>query len=233
MTSRWRLAFSPPAEVTTRDTGLRFTDILFGFVIREIFLRLQHWADLDLVVKCQLVVCGLLVLGSWIGFRRSVNRTDYEIKFVNLPLVRFVVDQAMIVFYFRVASLSGPADRVAAIDPAPNLAAETLRNLVVIFVLYVAWDILGLVMCRTKEDVGGTQRPKYGRVFADQRTFDPQLPNWSGLGITAVALMFLVVIWQFAHGAAVAALVGAAVVLLLYRVAKDTRTSWQSPSPPP
>ena len=40
-----RKALAPPAEVSKVDTGLRFTDILFGFVIREIFLRLQNWSD--------------------------------------------------------------------------------------------------------------------------------------------------------------------------------------------
>jgi hypothetical protein len=92
-----RVALSPPAAFDRRDTGLRFTDILFGFVIREIFVRLQEWSELDAIVKWQLVASSMLVLGSWIGFRRSLNRSDYQPKFVNLPFLRFVIDQLMII----------------------------------------------------------------------------------------------------------------------------------------
>ena len=43
------------------------------------------------------------MLGSWIGFRRSLNRTTYEVKFFNLPLFRFLMDQLMVILYFRIA----------------------------------------------------------------------------------------------------------------------------------
>src|SRR5438132_902411 len=108
MTGRERLrrVVSPPAEVSKVDTGLRFTDILFGFVIRELFLRLQNWATLPWFVRWQLIAGTALVLGSWIGFRRSLNRSSYELKFFNLPLLRFVLDQLMVILYFRVAVLA-------------------------------------------------------------------------------------------------------------------------------
>src|SRR5688500_15778712 len=100
---RMLLVVSPPAEPTKRDTGLRFTDILFGFVIRELFIRLQDWGELAWFVRWQLIAATALVLGSWIGFRRSLNRSDYELKFFNLPLLRFVLDQLMVILYFRIA----------------------------------------------------------------------------------------------------------------------------------
>ena len=93
MSPRWRVALHPIPQVGRIDTSLRYTDILFGFVIRELFLRLQNWPDLTAAVRWHLIVGTTLVLGSWIGYRRSLNRSSYEVKFFNLPLARFIVDQ--------------------------------------------------------------------------------------------------------------------------------------------
>jgi hypothetical protein len=68
------LAWSPPAEVSKIETGLRFTDILFGFVISQLFVRIEEWEHIPTYIRWQLVVGTVLVLGSWIGFRRSLNR---------------------------------------------------------------------------------------------------------------------------------------------------------------
>ena len=73
----------PVPEPEKFDTGLRYTDILFGFVIRELFLRLQNWAHIDQAIKFHLIAGATLILGSWIGFRRSLYRTGYQIKFFN------------------------------------------------------------------------------------------------------------------------------------------------------
>jgi hypothetical protein len=67
-------AVHPPPEVSVADNGLKFTDILFGFVIREVFLRLANWKALEWYVRWQLILTSAVVLGSWIGFRRSRNR---------------------------------------------------------------------------------------------------------------------------------------------------------------
>ena len=234
--ARLRLALSPPAEVSKRDTSLRFTDILFGFVIREIFLRLQQWSELDGIVQAQLVVCSVLVLGSWIGFRRSLNRSAYEVKFVNLPLVRFVLDQAMVVLYFRITSLSGPLDGLATAQPPADLAQQTAWNLVLVFGLYVLWDIFGILMARATDrtKAGAGMPPKYPRIGSDDTaTTDRQVVNWGGFAITVVAFAALVVAWAAtdpapSRGSSITVLVLAAVLLFLYRLAKEVRTSWQS-----
>src|SRR5579883_735101 len=97
------IVLHPSPELEEFDTGLRYTDILFGFVIRELFIRLQHVAQLDAQAQLQLVLGAILVLGSWIGYRQSLYRSKYQLRFFNLPLLRFVVDQAMLVLYFRIA----------------------------------------------------------------------------------------------------------------------------------
>lgn len=235
---RARRAWSPPAELSKKDTGLRFTDVLFGFVIREIFVRLQQWNTLDWAIRCQLIVAGLLVLGSWIGFRRSVNRTDYEVKFVNLPLLRFVLDQAMIVLYFRLSSLSGPSDKPPAHPSAVHLARGTAWNLLVIFGLYLLWDLLGLWMVFAKDRTKTPAPIKYDKVVGDLRQFGvKQDRNVAGLVISLVFGLAFVALHYFADHAhtrsdGLVALVIAAALLFVYRFAKEVRSSWKFVEPP-
>ena len=40
----WR--FDHPPAKDEADTSLRFTDVLFGFVIKELFTRLSDWSRL-------------------------------------------------------------------------------------------------------------------------------------------------------------------------------------------
>jgi ABC-type xylose transport system permease subunit len=211
MSRGWKVALSPPAETTTADTGLRFTDILFGFVIRELFLRLQNWSVLDWFVRLQLIAAASLVLGSWIGFRRSLNRTTYEVKFFNLPLVRFLLDQGMVVLYFRIAVLTPTDPKTQSISSA-NLVHKTMWTLAIIFLLYALWDIGNLLMAASR---------KYPLSTAD----------WRGFGITLGAFVFIGLLWietrgrdLDAHGAVVVFLVATA-LLLIYRWGKEVRSS--------
>jgi hypothetical protein len=139
--------FSPPAEKSQLRTGLQFTDILFGFVISQIFLRLQNWAVLSHFSRWQLICSAALVLGSWIGFRRSLNRSEYELKFFNMPLFRFLLDQIMLIFYFRVATLT-PRDPDKSVN-VPAVTHDTIKALLFVFALYLLWDIVGQIMAWT------------------------------------------------------------------------------------
>jgi hypothetical protein len=211
---------SPPAVPSEFDTGLRFTDILFGFVIRELFLRLQHWSELPGYMRLQLITGTVLVIGSWIGFRRSLNRPRYELKFFNLPLIRFGLDQMMVVLYFRIATLSPNLDDKTATVPTPDaLAWHTAWILFLIFLLYVFWDLLGIWM--------GVS-PKYARWSNPDR--------W-GVAISVVCFVLVVVLWRVAasrdlsHTGAEGLLYGAIGVLLLYRFLKEMRTSLTSTAP--
>jgi hypothetical protein len=202
---------SPPAELSKRDTGLRFTDILFGFVIRELFLRLQNWSELAGYVRWQLIVATVLVLGSWIGFRRSLNRTDYELKFFNIPLWRFVLDQAMLVLYFYIATLtpSSPSN----VTPTPSsLAHSTAQIIFVVFALYAAWDILALVMGYLN---------KYTAAKKDWPGFVITL---AGLGLAA-ALYFLMSFGDLGGARPTTIFILAGVLLLAYRFAKEVRST--------
>jgi hypothetical protein len=235
MSERLRVILTPPAVITQGSTGLTFTDILFGLVISELFLRLQKWLVLPWYIRWHLVVGAALVLGSWIGFRRSVHRTKYELKFFNLPLFRFLADQLMVLFYFRVAVLT-------ALDgtnppPAVSLAQTTSTLLVYVFLLYVIWDLLGVWMSVAPllgARIG--KKPRYPKVDDDRGGMMDQReqPNWSGLTISTVVLLcFVALAWVIRSErpteSQAAWLLGVAVALLLmYRLLKEIRTSWQS-----
>jgi hypothetical protein len=228
-----RAMLFPPPEVGRASTGLTFTDILFGFVISQLFVRLQNWGEIPSYIRWHLIVGATLVLGSWIGFRRSRHRSEYELKFFNLPLFRFILDQFMVVLYFRVAVLTPVTDPQTI--PAAELAVSTIALLVYVFGLYVLWDLFGIWMARAKLPKGaGDERPRYPRVTNDGRPSDEaDSPNWVGFWISLVVLALLVVLWLVTEAAEpnrldpARHLIPAVVLLILYRTAKEVRTSWR------
>lgn len=222
--------FHPAPEVERADTALRYTDILFGFVTRELFIRLQNWALLDGTVRLHLIVGSILVLGSWIGFRRSLNRSGYQLKFFNLPLFRFLADQCMLILYFRVAVLTPAPNATNSGPAATELASDTFRLVIYVFILYLLWDILGIRMARTKtKDSGGNEKPLYPAIKDSTMTDSVQASNWAGFFITLVGLALVSVLWLLSEylGPNWLLLV-TGVVLLLYRWAKEVRTTCQA-----
>jgi len=231
MKGAFSIAFHPVPEPEEYDTGLRFTDVLFGFVIRELFLRLQNWAHLDSAVRLHLIVGTTLVLGSWIGFRRSLYRSSYQLKFFNLPLLRFLVDQLMLIFYFRIAVLTpAPTDigRIA-FPTTGDLVRSTSWLVMCVFILYAIWDWLGIWMLKTK--VTGADRnkkPRYPVVKDKKMTAIEQPVNWLGSLITLVSMVALVVLWCLSDCLTPMPLfLTTTAVLLMYRWLKEIRTSWQ------
>jgi hypothetical protein len=224
---KWRLlALHPPPEVGKVDTSIRFTDILFGFVIKELFVRLANWELLPAYIQWHLIATSALVLGSWIGYRRSVNRSVYEVKFVNLPLMRFVVDQLMLVMYFRLAVLT-QIDLSAAQPSLSTVTERTLLDILIVFVLYIAWDVLSIWIA-TCRDGDRRRYPKPG----DPKTGDG-LPTsdveWSGFWISVVFAALIAILFLCTRAMSTGVLIIAltAALLVFYRVAKEIRTSYR------
>lgn len=171
-----------PAEPDTNDTGLRFTDVLFGFVIRELFIRLNDWQQLDWYVRAHLIAGTVLVLGSYIGYRNSLKRGNFKIRFINLPLWRFAADQAMVFCYFRFAAATPDLPASSPKFPSPTELARIDANLLTwIFGLYITWDLLSLAMSAVKEDGSA----KYGEKTVDGKKYP---------GVTFVARSLIVTI---------------------------------------
>jgi len=228
MTHRLRLLLHPVPDHRSRDTSLRYTDILFGFVIRELFLRLQNWSQIDFSVRWHLVVGTALVIGSWIGYRRSLNRSTYEVKFFNLPLFRFLTDQLMLILYFRIAVLT----RVdgSQVPPPAILAIDTLKLVLQVFVLYAVWDLLGIWMAKANLPslAGEKAKPRYPVVRDDQKTDDHARSDWAGLWITVLSGGGFLALWfSLDRLDSNWVFVIATALLLAYRWAKEVRTSWR------
>ncbi len=209
-------AFAPDPEPDPHETGLTFTDILFGFVITQIFVRMQNWTDLSGYVRVQLLVSTALVLGSWIGFRQSLNRPAYKLRFFNLPLVRFTLDQVMILLYFRVAVLTPGSPDTGAVPARQltpsELTTDTLKALSIVFVLYLLWDLSG---------IGMGELDKYKTSEADWWS-----PAITFVFLVAIASLFHVASETDVDASSASWLLGAAALLLVgYRVAKDVRSA--------
>jgi len=231
MNTRLRQILYPPPEVEKFDTNLRYTDILFGFVIKEIFIRLQNWPILADHIRAHLVVGFLLVLGSWVGYRRSRNRSHYQVKFFNLPLARFICDQIMLILYFRIAVLT-PADGTKP-PTAEELVAHTTELLAVVFFVYLVWDLLGIVMDKaTVVNLDGSRVPRYPEIDEKEKTMKigvKKVADIDGMSITLFTLICMTVLWAGSiHPNP--SYVWASLFLLLYRSAKEIRTSWRTPA---
>jgi hypothetical protein len=226
---RLKAVWSPTADVSKQSTALTFTDILFGFVIKELFLRFQYWDTESWVVRWQLITGITLVLGSWIGYRRSLARTGYELKFFNLPLLRFGLDQAMLIVYFRIAILT--PNEASPQVVATTVTQTTVRALLIIFGMYILWDVGGLLM---------TLGNKYKKIDNDgNKTTDPFPKNLSGFAITLVFSVLFAVLYIVAENTTIHGqqadylLLTATVLLLAYRFAKEVRSSWRDMPKPP
>ena len=229
MNAHLRVVFHPVPEPERFDTILRFTDILFGFVIRELFLRLQNWTQLDGAVRLHLIVGTTLVLGSWIGFRRSLYRSGYQVKFFNLPLFRFLIDQLMLILYFRIAVLTEVGGKGSPAEG--DLARSTTRIIMYVFVLYMAWDLLGVWIAKAKT-ADDSKKPLYPVVEESKMTAKEQRVNWWGLLITVGSLGLVVLLSLLGDCLTPSrVLLATTALLLLYRWTKEMRTSWQLPRP--
>lgn len=227
---------SPPSEISTAQTALTFTDILFGLVALELFRRLQNMFSLPGFAQWQLFTSAVLIVGSWIGFRRSRKRTRYEIKFFNLPLFCFVVDQVLVFFYFYVLTRI-PLEPSASIDPEA-LTHDTLLALCLIFALYVCWDGLSILIAKAKDHSGPSIVPKYPKVDAESRKTDQfDDPDFVGLGISGAALILFLGLFVIACHAEISEASAktyfglALFFLLLYRHAKEINTTFNSAQP--
>lgn len=121
--------------IDEHGVGIGFGDLLFALVVARV---LEPFADVDGLASAgvvHLVLAGVLVLTSWIGYHTSLNRPQYVIRFPNLPLAQFALDIAMVVVYWLTAVTAEEAGDRASADAEVLLVLAT-------FVLYVCWDVV-------------------------------------------------------------------------------------------
>lgn len=111
------------------------------------------------------------------------------------------------------------------------LAMSTIQLVMYVFVLYVVWDLLGIWITKVQTPAGpdGRRKPKYPALKDEKPTDEPQVPDWAGLLISGSSLLAFVVLWLIVDCASPIWLLFAATALLLvYRWAKEVRTSWRA-----
>jgi hypothetical protein len=126
------------------QTSLTFTDVIFGLVFTEIFTRAAALHALSAAVDVHLALSLAVAVGSYIGYRGSLKRGTYRLAFFNLPLLRFVLDLSMIFLYYVLAVTPDETK-----NPKVPVDSKTDSLVVLlIFALYLAWDLLSKWMIR-------------------------------------------------------------------------------------
>jgi hypothetical protein len=134
-----------------RLVGISFVDVLFALVIARVLEPFSNFSQLAAVGVAQLVLAGVLTLVSWIGYHNSWNRPRYFIRFPNLPLVQFVIDVWLVVMYWLSAvyaedSVPGVCEgRVPGVCRQASALPEA-SFVTICFLLYMAWDWVGLLI---------------------------------------------------------------------------------------
>ena len=132
----------------------------------------------------------------------------------------------MLILYFSVAVLT-PYPLSSNSLGADELAKKTILLILLVFVLYVFWDLTGMSMAWSRvTNKDGSRSPRYP-VF--DKPGKPQDVNWPGFWITLTGTVIMSVLWLardcFTPNEI---LIATIVVLLLYRWAKEIRTSCKS-----
>lgn len=143
---RFREAIKPEIDDTLK-TGLGLIDLLFGLALGLAFAQtLNGYGKISAAGWGQLILAVVTIVLSWVGYHNSRQRGLWMLKFVNRPLVQYLVDFLIIAAYWALVVTAEGIPPVAGASTAaalnqPSAAPESLL-LLVIFVLYFVWDLL-------------------------------------------------------------------------------------------
>jgi hypothetical protein len=229
---KWELRKEPKIEPSS--TGVSFVSILFALVVGAIMLSLQNWVkwpgshSLPAAKVMHLVVALIITLTSWIGYHISQNRSRFEIRFVNIELVKFILDILMVGSYFILAAYS-------VRDPVTS-RAETLL-VAVAFALYVLWDLTSWYQRRNRSK--NPYKREWDRAVLDTKRIDVYVPwtpvnKWRTLPSFVGLVLTTAICWiewgmgstmgsypQFSSRTSVLIDICLIVIILGYRIWKD------------
>lgn len=197
-------------KVDEQSVGMSFVAVLFALVVAKVLEPFASFPDLSGPQVSHLLVAGVLTLTSWIGYHNSLNRPRYFIRFPNLPLLQFLLDIAMVVVYWLVASTA----EVRSGNPSSRPEATLV---LIAFFLYIAWDGVGYLIRRDE---------RYQRRVLVMDSPRRRAVTWWAAG---VAVLFVALAWSVGESARTAYLVDFGLVLLLvgFRLAKEWVSSDQ------
>jgi hypothetical protein len=135
-------AWKRPARLDESLTSLTFTDVIFGLVFTQIFIRASALGGLSTALDVHLALSFAVAVGSYIGYRGSLKRGTYKLAFFNLPLLRFILDLFMIFLYYVLAVTPVETNKA---PPLVHARADAFAILL-IFAAYLAWDLVSKLM---------------------------------------------------------------------------------------
>lgn len=148
MSNWWKPGWWEPLKrdksIDDTRTNLTFTDVIFGLTFTQIFIRASALLALSTAVDVHLALSLTVVVGSYIGYRKSLKRAAYKLGFFDLPLFRFVLDLFMVFLYYVLVVTPDETK-----NPLALVHARTDSLLVlIIFAAYLAWDLISWRMSR-------------------------------------------------------------------------------------
>jgi hypothetical protein len=217
--------------------GISFVDILFALVVGQILAPVAAWMthpqraanSISAQAWLALTVALVLTITSWIGYHNSSNAAHFRLQFVNVELIKFALDIAMVVAYFLVAA--NAARREPSLDIETGLIAAS-------FGLYLLWDFAGVYQ-RRRTPLRGHRNPYREEWEAVRKDADrkdvPELQIFrrtnrgrvltTFLGMVATVALFVVVRVWYPNDATecTAIVVGSLLlgVLAAYRIIKE------------
>jgi len=151
MSNGWKLFKGRNKTADQGKTSLTFTDVIFGLVITQIFVQAVPFRKLSGPVLVHLGLATVVVLGSYIGYRRSLKRGEPPLYFFSLSLLRFMLDLAMIFLYYLLVVTPDTTK-----DPATAHVSSRFDAVVgaSIFLLFLLWDLVSTWMAAAGYQVG-------------------------------------------------------------------------------
>ncbi len=166
-----------------RHVGIGLIDLLFAAVAEQYF---EAGSRVDSVhAGLTLATAGVLFMSSWIAYHNTVDASEHQVRFLNIPVVGLVIDILLATDYWLLAHT---VKREAEGDLTVGGELRWIAALfLVAAVLYAAWSGVSVWMAKSGHYgvlPGHWNRYRWLRMTEDEKgarvhlKFDPPLRPW-------------------------------------------------------
>ncbi|MGA8725555.1 MAG: hypothetical protein WB565_10970 [Acidimicrobiales bacterium] len=126
-----------------KQIGVDFIDILFGFVVAEIFAAFTTVQGNEYASWANLILALAIVVFSWLGYHKAKDAYSRTISFRDPSIIQFLIDVGVVALYLALVKQSEHAQAVARLAPHQPLSIRPQAiTIIAIFGLYLIWDLL-------------------------------------------------------------------------------------------
>src|SRR5262249_10854177 len=138
-------------SVVTEGHSLRFTfvEMLFALAVGQVAIRVSdvvvHSASTSAAAALAHLFLGLMLIAtSWFGWKQSELRTPrHEVeRLISMQTLCLLLDVLLVILYFVLVEQVDVATSPTAIGSSMPSAHPESVTLVVVFSVYVLWDLL-------------------------------------------------------------------------------------------